>query len=390
MSFQINPITDIPHEDAKLLGHERIVTNLKTFLEKDNMITPLSIAIHGDWGSGKTSIMRTLSKNLNKQKLEVVFFEAWKYEYANPSFGLISELAEKYSGSGNTVTSILRAAIFVLSNHYLGLDTEKVIGILKRSKNSTELLSKQLHDIIKQKIGNKKLIIIIDDLDRCDVENTLQLLAVMKLFLDFENCICIAAVDFNRLKQAWKNKYKITDKDAEGGEYLDKIFQIRIGIPRPPPEELAEYLKTLINNLPEKVAELFSKTLPKNPRAIKRILNLVAYRQNLLTSNYKEFSAIFWTILEDIVSNNQLISIQDRLKPQGSSLEHLIIRIDDWKQVKDVLGKFVGNDLITQQGGKLASFFSIAHAISGEYKISSDILTNDFQILYSATNEALR
>ena len=109
------------------------------------------------------------------------------------------------------------------------------------------MLSDQLSNIIRNKFDQKKLVIIIDDLDRCDVENALQLLTVTKLFLDIENCICIAAVDFNRLKQAWHQKYRTDNStsgsDSDGSEYLDKIFQVRIGIPRPSAEQIREYVK---------------------------------------------------------------------------------------------------------------------------------------------------
>ena len=72
----------------------------------------------------------------------------------------------------------------------------------------------------------KKLIILIDDLDRCDVENSLQILSVLKLFLDIENIICIAAVDYKRLENAWLRKYTIQDKmhQNDAKQYLDKIF----------------------------------------------------------------------------------------------------------------------------------------------------------------------
>ena len=84
------------------------------------------------------------------------------------------------------------------------------------------------------------MIIIIDDLDRCDVENSLQILSIIKLFFDLPNCICIAAVDFNRLKNAWLRKYSIQDivNQNDASEYLDKIFQVRIGIPEPTEEQI--------------------------------------------------------------------------------------------------------------------------------------------------------
>lgn len=393
MSFQINPVIDKPQEDAILLGHDKIVNNLKTFLEQKNMITPLSIAIHGDWGSGKTSIMKTLSKKLDTSKFAIVFFEAWKYEYSNPSLGLISELVEQFSNNREVIRSVLTTALAILSNQYLGLDVEKVVDMLRQSREKTEPLSNRLQKIIKESIGNKTLVIIIDDLDRCDVENTLQLLAIIKLFLDIENCVCIAAVDFNRLKQAWKTKYQSQENTHdEGSEYLDKIFQIRIGIPTPPIEQIQKYLKTLVSNMPDKVAELFSNALPKNPRAIKRIINLVAYRQNLLVSHYKEFSAIFWTLLEEIVGNSSLIHTSNKFEENRLSWGDLITaKGNNWDYIQNTMNH-MGQppSAVTRDISKFRAFMLGSHGISQEFRITSDIIDGDFSTLYHATNEALK
>jgi predicted KAP-like P-loop ATPase len=45
--------------------------------------TPFTIAINGDWGSGKTSLMKTVGRKINssaKAKCMVVWFNAWRYE----------------------------------------------------------------------------------------------------------------------------------------------------------------------------------------------------------------------------------------------------------------------------------------------------------------------
>ncbi len=390
MDFQINPIREMPIEDAKLLGHEKIVANLKTFLENENMITPLSIAIHGEWGSGKTSIMKTLEKNLDNSKFEVLFFEAWKYEYSNPSLGLITEIAEKYA-TGNLTKDIIRAGAYILAQKYLGVNPEEVLKNIRASKAHSETLSEKLRKVVEDKIGNKKLIIIIDDLDRCDVENSLQLLAITKLFFDLENCVCIAAVDFKRLRQAWRQKYQI-DKtsDDDGSQYLDKIFQIQIGIPKPPVEQVKEYVETLIEQIPNSVSELLANILPKNPRSIKRILNLISYRQNILQSDNKEISAIFWTLLEEIISNSKIIYLHDLLKKNGASIGHFILQGNDWATVKKYVQNHLGNDFYTKHATRLSMFFALSYNICVENNITKNEIDDDFVILYSATNEALR
>jgi len=171
---------------------------------------------------------------------------------------------------------------------------------------------------------------------------------------------------------------------------LDKIFQIRIGIPKPTPDHLKDYVQTLVEQVPDSVAKLFAEVLPKNPRSIKRILNLISYRQNLLNSAHKKFSAIFWTLLEDIIKNDMIILTCDRLGTQGSSIGYLINKIGDWNQIKDIFRNVVHGDIPDKHASKLSKFFSISHSITTEFKITKDVLDEDFKILYSATNEALK
>ena len=125
--FQIRPLPDAPISTAQLLGHASLVDNLKKFLESENMITPLTIAIHGEWGSGKTSLMTTLLANIDSSKFDAIFFEAWKFEYSNPSLGLISTLIQKYEKNASTVRAILKGSAMVLSNKILNTHINVIV-----------------------------------------------------------------------------------------------------------------------------------------------------------------------------------------------------------------------------------------------------------------------
>ena len=353
------------------------------------MITPIAIAIHGEWGSGKTSIMKTLKKKLDSSKFETLFFEAWKYEYSNPSLGLLTEIADKYA-TGDTVMSIIRLGSYILTQKLLGVDPDQVLRYMQNPEARPNALSDTLKTIVKKRIGNKKLIIIIDDLDRCDVENSLQLLALLKLFLDIDNCICIAAVDFERLKQAWLQKYQTNSKQTlDGSNYLDKIFQIRIGIPKPSSKQIKEYIKTLVGDMPDDITETFLLTLPKNPRSIKKTLNLISYRVNMLSGDHKEFAAIFWTLLEEVITNGSITNLYKRLSNNRSSLGHLIVNIGSWNLANDLFPKIRGPS-IAMQSNTLEPFFTLGHQIACTDKINKDALDQYFRILYDATNEAQR
>jgi predicted KAP-like P-loop ATPase len=66
--WSINPLLDEPIHDAKLLGLEKTVEALYNFLSSKSLITPLAIAINGEWGSGKTSLINTLKIRLIMQR----------------------------------------------------------------------------------------------------------------------------------------------------------------------------------------------------------------------------------------------------------------------------------------------------------------------------------
>lgn len=215
--------------------------------------------------------MKTLLANLDESKTDLIFFEAWKFEYSNPAMGLLGTIVQKYEKEPSIIENILMTGGRILSQKYLNMNLTELIDTIKRNTAESGNFSDTLRDLLKKHL-EKNLVIIIDDLDRCDVENSLQLLAILKLFLDVDKVICIAAVDFKRLQQAWKQKYKISSDDKdEGQEYLEKIFQIRIGLPKPSSEQLREYLETLMISPPEELLDILSITSPKNPREIKKI-----------------------------------------------------------------------------------------------------------------------
>jgi len=397
--FVIKPITDIPEENAELLGHGKIVNNLKNFLESEHMATPLSIAIHGEWGSGKTSIMKTLNSKLSAGKIQRIFFEPWRYENGDPAMALAYQIANRvdHSDKKQLAIDLILTAANSISKKFLGIEIKDMIPYLKANADAVESFSKKLEHAIDDNMKHEKLLIIIDDLDRCDVENTLLILSIMKLFLSVKNCICIAAVDFKRLRQAWLVKYGFKSGNAlddEGREYLEKIFQIRIGIPLPTEDEMNEYIKKLTPQMPEKLRNMFSKLAKKNPREIKRLLNLIAYRGMLLNDDNANTIASLWTLLEQLSSNDKLIRMVDLWNKNGTQLGDVISSYDSTVDpTSKILDRSATEDLkkelLVFTSTNFHYFLSASKEIATELGINKDVLNQNFQILYKATNETI-
>ena len=84
-------LPDLPLEnfDDEALGLTQYATALTSFAKQCQ--TPLTIALQGDWGSGKTSLMNLIKTELVKEKerYNPIWFNTWQYS----QFGLEDELA---------------------------------------------------------------------------------------------------------------------------------------------------------------------------------------------------------------------------------------------------------------------------------------------------------
>jgi predicted KAP-like P-loop ATPase len=72
-------------ENATKFGFDDYSTLLASIIRDENLQTPFTIAVHGDWGSGKTSLMKTTAKKLEPTDTDLVgvkpiWFSAWEFE----------------------------------------------------------------------------------------------------------------------------------------------------------------------------------------------------------------------------------------------------------------------------------------------------------------------
>ncbi len=338
--FEITTHQDTPVKNAQFLGHAKLVSQLEKFLKSPNVVGPFSIGLNAPWGSGKTSVMRTLENKLRDSNLDVIFFEAWRHENSNPGLTLISYLLNRYVNDHVKKITILKSVGNILSQKFLNMDLSEIIDSFTDDQTTDDAIFSQSNQFaIDDKIKNK-LVIIIDDLDRCDVENTLELLSIMKLFLDSSKIICIAAVDFKRLEQAWHQKYGTDERfEGEGRSYLQKIFQVRIGMPTPNEEQIVEYYQSLsarsgIKQNDETILDFLKGIGPKNPRTIKRMLNLATFRMSQMNEQSTEAqnAAILCTVLEILVQEDSHKVI--RMLEKALAEEHEKDRVLSSNQIK--------------------------------------------------------
>lgn len=297
--------------------------------------TPMAILITGGWGTGKTSAMTWLEALLNGWnvqsdskdiKFRPIWFYPWKYDKKEDVWrGLVAEVilnAMNRKANTKSVVEALKIAAMFVGKSVLDLAsaTELQLGPVKLSVERLNQVRENLKDAVypekqylqpyeqiikdwlaKSLTKNERMVIFIDDLDRCMPEIGLQVLEALKLYLNIEKLIFVVGVDKIVIETLVVEHYKklglVKAKDKGESEdeekqrrrqedkakqYLSKMFQVDVEL-APSQGQIRDYLNDLLTKVPlwkklsPKRRRLFQgivlKLAGRNPREIKRILN---------------------------------------------------------------------------------------------------------------------
>ena len=237
-------ITDMPctSEEEDLLEISKYVKGLGKFIRECQ--TPMSIAIQGDWGTGKTSTLNLLKKNLEADKdtngIKCVFFNTWQYSQFNMEDSLYVSFVHnlvKQCGGNDEILRIVAAfgklAFFKAVDWRFGANASEILdGFEKAKKAQMESVSKLQEDFAKlvKKTG-KRLVIFIDDLDRLNPEVAVELLEIIKLFVNVENSIFVLAIDYEVVVKGVRKKYGENLSEEKCRNFFDKIIQLPFKMP---------------------------------------------------------------------------------------------------------------------------------------------------------------
>lgn len=261
-------------------------------------------SLYGDWGSGKSTVLRYLEKEL-KGEYNTFFFEAWEHDHNdNIAFSLLEFLVDKTTDHlDKDLEKTLKVGWEFLKGFGKSLkfnvnvplvggaefEPAKIIEQLENNQNprTPYIIRKEFKEqflklegrINKEGKPNKN-IVFIDDLDRCDPEQTLALLSAIKLFFTYgEKTIFVCGIDKKAVEEAIKTKYHDYIKS---NEYLEKIFDVSFSMPQVSDiyKLVSLYFENVLIDINDRkeslittVCDLFSTLHLYNPRKIKKVLN---------------------------------------------------------------------------------------------------------------------
>ena len=216
--------------------------------------------------------MRKISKVIREGGEDVVTveFNAWKYEKIDLFASLMHCIKKETGNKGDLAKMVAKLGADVVLRNTVGMN-------IKDAKKHFEMVRSNLEAIesVARKAIPKKMVILIDELDRCETRNILDMLEGIKLFLMVEKIVVVIAVDMERIMEAWGSIYK-DDPDA-GASYVEKLFQLKLMIPHKVGHDLRGYIKSIAPSLRDDYVQYIMDVMPHNPRKIKLVLNYVYF-----------------------------------------------------------------------------------------------------------------
>ncbi len=229
-----NPLDD-------LFGHAPFAENLANSICRYPGSDGLVLALYGPWGSGKSTVLsyvrHFLEQRPEAEQPVIVSFNPWWFSgHDNLARAFLGQLQavlpaknEKFKKLSDLFGDFAEGVggLIDLSGVTGGAGSKigKLIGLVsKRKPKDVPALKSEISKILRE--AGKRILVVIDDIDRLTPEETRQLFTVIKALADFPNVVYLLAFDREVAAQAIKQQ-----SGMPGERYLEKIIQVPFELP---------------------------------------------------------------------------------------------------------------------------------------------------------------
>jgi predicted KAP-like P-loop ATPase len=276
-----------PKEDS--LGYAEFSKNIASSLIKGDFKDGLVISIYGEWGAGKSTVLSFIEHNLlhDDTDIEIIRFNPWWFSSEEALllsfFSQLQSVFKTWKSKGKTIVN----KISIISDILAKTSVEaKVVNVFLKKVLSTSTdivkIKKDIENLLNEE--KKKIVVIIDDIDRLTGDEAKQVFKIIKAVADFPYVIYILAFDKNVVSKSLERSLNV-----DGNSYIEKIIQVPFELPLPEENSLSDLFIHKINKLffdvPEKehddtyFGNMYHdgiKYFFKTPRDVIRLTNAVS------------------------------------------------------------------------------------------------------------------
>ena len=235
---------ELPKQD--LLGRMPFAVDLAHALEGIEDDRPLVVAVTGKWGSGKTSLMNLVAHVMEEGASPVVRFNPWQFvDVEHLVRELFASLEKGVRGTSEIRQMQEVEDLLETVGELAGLLPQtwfsKLLALLAKllgRASSIERARSRLKNAFKKL--ERRIVILVDDLDRLEPKNLRLVLQVLRMNADLPNVTYLLSFD-----------RQVVERCVRAPEYLHKIVQVFYDLPVAPPETIHQYLLAELNRLLE-------------------------------------------------------------------------------------------------------------------------------------------
>ncbi|UAT36182.1 KAP family NTPase [Escherichia fergusonii] len=355
----------------------------------------LVIALNDKWGNGKTTFLKMWEAQINNDdKFKVVYFDAFKNDFQNDPFiavashiySLIEDSASKknYLNATKKVASVLLKTSLKVGVNALTLGMVKDSAIEDFSTDISTAINDPLEKWIEEKVtqldeenktiehfrttlseiaGDKKLIFIIDELDRARPNYSLELLEKIKHVFSTKNIFFVLSIDKEQFTNIIQKTYGNIDADV----YLNKFIHLWFSLPNEISEEgnsksLYQYMKYINKKILDRdlimntSIEILTYLLHENNlslRDVERCYSLLLICNSSAQTGYDNFlqTGIAITCFLKLRNEKILGQILNKTITKKKLLEELNIKLtsDNDYEIYNMIIKAINTEYMTYQ-----------------------------------------
>ena len=393
-------IKDKPIEknEQDQLDVSRYIKALSKFIL--NSDTPITVGLQGEWGTGKTSMMCMIREELSKENVATSWVNTWEYSLfrgvkeTTPAIlnGLLFDLKEtcgndwpnnsdvenKIKKVGRFFGNLINQAVV----NQVGVDFKSAIenntseSILAKAEIAE--VKKDISDVINQLINDPKnkyerVVFFVDDLDRINPTDAVEVLESLKNIFDLQNCIFVLAIDYDVVVKGLESKFgkKTDENEREFRSFFDKIIQVPFSMPIGT-YDINNFLKEKLQNFGLKLSDEKMKTyldvvqlsVGYNPRSLKRFLNTFSLLNTIRTlpdendetnlDNHEQVELMLFALLGIQISYPKIfkyIAINPIYYDWDKSFaaKHNLV----WEGIEEKIAKYGENELLDEEWEKV-------------------------------------
>lgn len=275
-----------------------------------NSDTPITIGLQGEWGTGKTSMMNLLRESLADKNVATSWVNTWEYSMfrgvkeTTPAVmnGLLTTLQEscgdQWTIKNETDKKMKKIGRFFgnlvnqVSVNQLGLDIKDAADAAKGDEDHLDRaaiaqIKSDIEEVIEKLIVDtrnpyQRVVFFVDDLDRINPSDAVEVLESLKNIFDLNHCIFVLAIDYEVVVKGLESKFgpKTDDNEREFRSFFDKIIQVPFTMPVGSydidsflKQKLAGLGMELSNEHLDQYLQVVKHSVGYNPRSLKRFIN---------------------------------------------------------------------------------------------------------------------